>query len=38
VTEVLVVLMQNDIAGHLTRKSGGQLRFVYADAYRSLPG
>jgi serine/threonine-protein kinase HipA len=35
-TEVLVVLMQNDIAGHLSRQSDGQLLFVYTDAYRSL--
>lgn len=37
-TDRLVVLMGNDIAGVLTRAESGRLRFDYENSYRKRPG
>jgi serine/threonine-protein kinase HipA len=37
-SDMLVVLLDNAIAGTLTRLPAGRLRFDYDDGYRALPG
>lgn len=37
-TESLIVVLDNAVAGSLVRFNGGKLRFDYSDDYRELPG
>ena len=37
-TEALVVILGDEVAGTITRLAGGKLRFDYDEAYRSRPG